>query len=132
MVKRQSELLIITKTKDLCSYVMTITQKSPKHFRFTFISRLQNLALLVIENLYRANDVFVKKGVLAGWEKRLELQRTAMTDLKILAYFSLLAMEQQCILPKQYEQIARQTTDCQNLLGAWMNSDRRRFELGGS
>ena len=55
-------------------------------------------------------------------------QRAAMTDLKVLAYFSMLAMEQKCILPKQYEQIARQASDCQNLLGAWMNSDRKRLQ----
>ena len=127
MERKQSELMVITRAKDLCSYVMTVTQKSPKHFRYTFVSRLQNLTLSVIENLYRANDTYVKRGDLAGIEKRLELQRTAMTDLKVLGYFSMLAMEQECILPKQYEQIARQVTDCQNLLGAWMNSDRKRL-----
>lgn len=58
MERKQSELTVITKAKDLCSYVMTVTQKSPKQFRFTFVSRLQNLALSAIENLFRANDVF--------------------------------------------------------------------------
>lgn len=57
--RKQNELTVITKSKDLCSYVMTVTQKSPKQFRFTFVSRLQNLTLSVIENLFRANDVFV-------------------------------------------------------------------------
>lgn len=71
----------------------------------------------VIENLFRANDAFVKKGDYARFELRLEKQRSAMTDLKILYYISMLAMEQGCILPKQYEQIARQCTNCQNLLG---------------
>ena len=127
-MKQQSELTVITKAKDLCSYVITVTQKSPKHFRYTFVSRLQNLALGVIENLYRANDTFVKIGDSESRGKRLELQRCAMTDLKVLAYFAMLAMEQQCILPKQYEQIARQTAECQNLLGAWMNSDRKRLD----
>ena len=41
----ESELAVVTKAKDLCSYVMTVTQKSPKHFRFTFVSRLQDPAL---------------------------------------------------------------------------------------
>ena len=49
MERKQSELTVITKAKDLCSYVMTVTQKSPKQFRFTFVSRLQNLALSAIE-----------------------------------------------------------------------------------
>ena len=63
MERKQSELTVITKAKDLCSYVMTVTQKSPKQFRFTFVSRLQNLALSAIENLFRANDVFVSKQI---------------------------------------------------------------------
>ena len=54
----QSELVVVTRAKELCSYIMTVTQKSPKHFRFTFVTRLQNLSLNIIENIYRANDIF--------------------------------------------------------------------------
>lgn len=127
MKQKQNELTIITKAKDLCSYIMTVTQKSPKQFRFTFISRLQNLSLSVIENLFRANDIFVTKSDNYSQKERISYQRSAMTDLKLLGYISMLSMEQGCILPKQYEQISRQISDCQNLLGAWMNSDRRRL-----
>lgn len=128
MEQRQSELTVITKAKDLSSYVITVTQKSPKQFRFTFVSRMQNLCLDVIEGLYRANDTFVKAGDQAAWNTRLEYQRKAMTDLKLLGYVSLLAMENKCILPKQYEQISWQSTECRNLLGGWMNSDKRRLQ----
>ena len=48
--KKSNQLIVITKAKELCSYVMTVTQKSPKHFRFTFVTRMQNLSLDVIEN----------------------------------------------------------------------------------
>lgn len=106
--------------------------KSPKQFRFTFVSRLQNLALSAIENLFRANDVFVSKADMHSQKERLSYQRSAMTDLKLLGYIALLSMEQGCILPKQYEQISRQIADCQNLLGAWMNSDRRRLSSDGT
>lgn len=131
MERKQSELTVITKAKDLCSYVIKVTRKSPKQFRFTFVSRLQNLALSVIENLFRANDVFVSKADIYAQKERLSMQRKAMTDLKLLGYIALLSMEQGCILPKQYEQISRQIYDCQNLLGAWMNSDRRRLSSDG-
>ena len=47
----KSELTVVTKAKDLCAYIVTITQKSPKQFRFTFVTRLQNFALDVIEKL---------------------------------------------------------------------------------
>lgn len=58
MPESKSEMMIITRAKDLCAYVMTVTQNSPKHFRYTFVSRMQNLALDIIESLYRANDTF--------------------------------------------------------------------------
>ena len=122
-----NELNVIVKAKDLCSYVMIITQKSPKQFRFTFVSRLHNLSLSIIENLIRANDVFVVKNDQIAYKERLQYQRNAMTDLRILGYIALLSMEQKCILLKQYEQISRHINECQNLVGAWMNSNRKRF-----
>ena len=70
MERKQSELTAITKARDLCSYVMTITQKIPKQFSFTFVSRLQNLALSAIENLFRANDVFVSKADINSQKER--------------------------------------------------------------
>ena len=60
--KKQNELTVVMKAKDLCQYIMTVTQKSPKQYRFTFTSRLQNLSLDVIEHIYRANDTFVANG----------------------------------------------------------------------
>lgn len=94
MERKQSYLNVITKAKDLCSYVMTVTKKSPKQFRFTFVSRLQNLALSAIENLFRANDVFVSKSDIHSQKERISYQRSAMTDLKLLGYIALLSMEQ--------------------------------------
>ena len=127
--RKESELTVITKTKDLCSYVMLITQKSPKHFRFTFVTRMQNLVFDIIENLIKANDTFVTRGDEKGYLARIRYQREAMTDIKILEYISMLAMEQQCILPKQYEQISLKCFDCNNLLGAWMMSDKKRLQF---
>ena len=45
MAHSQSELQVITFAKNLCSYVMTITQKSPKQFRFSLIGRMQGYVL---------------------------------------------------------------------------------------
>ncbi|MCQ2372715.1 MAG: four helix bundle protein [Phascolarctobacterium sp.] len=127
-MKKQSELMVVTKAKNLCSYVMLITQKSPKHFRYTFVSKLQNLSLEIIEKIFRANDVYVTKTDIEAQKIRLGLQRDAMTSLKLLGYIAMLAMQQQCILAKQYEEISKQIMDCQNLLGAWMNSDKKRLQ----
>ena len=125
--KTKSELQVVTSAKNLCSYVLIATNKSPKTFRFTLVSRLQNLTLNIIENIYRANEIFVQSKNLQNMQKRLEFQHSALTDIKILAYMALLAREQGCILPKQYEQISKLASDCQYLLGAWIKSDKRYF-----
>ncbi|MDL2238420.1 four helix bundle protein [Christensenellaceae bacterium OttesenSCG-928-K19] len=125
----QTELTVITKSKDLCRYVLTVTEKSPKRFRFTLTGRMQNLALEIIERIYRANDVFMSgsdRG--AAQRQRLDLQHGALTNVKLLGYMALLAREQGAILPRQYEQITKQVHDVQNLLGAWINSDRKRMQ----
>jgi len=124
---RKNELTVVTKAKDLCSYIVTITQKSPKQFRFTFVSRLQNLALDVIEKIYYANEIFLTKDDEKALQQRLSLQHHALTSLKLIAYISELSVKENCILFKQYEQICKLTTDCQNLMGAWINSDKKRF-----
>ena len=123
----KNELSVITKAKDLCSYIMTVTDKSPKRFRFTLVSRLQNYALDVIENLIMANETFVSAGDMRSAAMRMSYQRTAMSRLKLLSYMSELAMKQGCILPKQYELITKQVYDAENMLGAWMNSDKKRY-----
>ena len=127
MAAYQSELAVITKAKDLCSYVMTVTDKSPKRFRFTLVAKLQNYALDIIENLYRANEVFVKAGDREKAQQRIDFQHQALTELKLLGYMAQLSMEQGCILPKQYEQITKKIHDCQNMVGAWLNSDSKRL-----
>ena len=126
--RKQSELSVIVKAKDLCSYVLMVTEKSPKRFRFTLTSKLQTSALNVLENLFRANEVFLEKGNLIMAEKRESYQQEALTECKLLAYLAQLAMEQQCILPKQYEQITKKVYDVQNMIGAWMKSDKKRME----
>jgi len=128
MEKRQSELAVVMKAKDLCEYVMTVTQKSPKQFRFTFTSRMQNLCLDIIENIYLANEIWLGgPDVAVKHQKRLDIQHKALTQIKLLAYFAQVSLEQKCILPKQYEQIAKLTSECQGLLGGWIKSDRSRF-----
>ena len=125
----KSELSVITKAKELCSCIMTVTDKSPRRSRFTLVSRMQNYALDVIENIYIANEIYVQTGRRDQAEKRQAYQQQAQTALRLLGYIAQLPVEQQCILPRQYEQITRQVYDCRNLLGAWMVSDRKRVGL---
>lgn len=127
--KQKRELVVIMKAKDLCRYIMTVTQRSPKQYRFTFTTKLQNLAMEILEDIYLANDTFIN-GVDAKEKakKRLDLQHSAMTRVRLLCFIAQLALEQKAILPKQYEQISMQSTEVLNLLGGWVNSDKRRYQ----
>ena len=51
----QSELKVITAAKVPAGYVMTVTQKSPKQFRFSLVAKLQTYAPYTVENLYKPN-----------------------------------------------------------------------------
>lgn len=127
MRREESELTVITRAKELCQYILTITDKSPKKYRFTLVSRLQNYSLTVIEQLYKANHVFLGSSDRERqFEKGLALQHEAMTQLRLLAYLSMVARECQCILPKQQAQISSKIMDTQRLLYAWIKSDEAR------
>lgn len=126
MSKITSELFVITKAKELSSYILVITDKSPKKFRFTLTSRLQNLSLNVLEYLIKANDVYIGKNANVHQIRlRSEWQQRAITDLKLLSYMSMIAMEQKCILSKQYEQIAKLNTETLALTIRWKQGNKR-------
>ena len=115
----------MTITKDLAKYIITVTEKSPKKFRFTLVVRLQNYILDAIEYIYLANSA------LTGNE-RLALQKKARTTLSMLDYFAGLAYEQECILAKQYEQISKQIAECLLYLGKWIGSTSKTVSCANS
>ena len=124
-----SDMIVVTKVKDLVKYIFQITQNSPKKFRFTFINRLQNLGLDCVENLYKANDIKLTNISKQDYLLRYKYQSMAMTNIKLLEYFALLSLENECILFKHYEQIAKQGATCLTLLSNWIQSDKNR--VGG-
>ena len=88
--KQQSELTVITRANELCSYIFTVTQKSPKQFRFTFTGRLQNASLNVLEYLIRANETPLDRKQLALYAERVSYQRKAMTELILIGYLAVM------------------------------------------
>ncbi|MBR5970505.1 MAG: four helix bundle protein [Lachnospiraceae bacterium] len=127
---RKSELRVITAAKDLCRYVMTVTHKSPKEFRFTYTVRLQNLSIDIVEALYRANDVFVTREHRETYRERYAYMRKAVNSIRLMLFLAELSVQQKAILMKQYEQIAKQGTEVLRLTGAWIVSDKKRLGIG--
>ena len=117
-MQKKNDLYVMTKTKDLAKYILTVTEKSPKRFRFTLVVRLQNYILDIIETIYFANkeqDIKV----------RLITQEKAQNLLCMLDYYAGVAYELECILFKQYEQISKQIAECLLYLKKWIASSKR-------
>lgn len=114
-MQKKSDLFVMTKTKDLAKYIITVTEKSPKKFRFTLVVRLQNYILDAIEKIHLANQERNK-------DKRMALQNEAKTLLTMLDYFAGILQEQQGITFSQYEQISKQQAECLLYLGKWLAS----------
>ncbi len=45
MPQKKSELYVLTKAKELSKYVITVTEKSPKKFRFTLSHKVKSTPL---------------------------------------------------------------------------------------
>ena len=120
MATKKSDLYVITKVKELTRYVITITEKSPKKFRFTLVTRLQNYCLDSLEQIVLANMLPLTDA------RRLERQKSAGRGLELLGYFAMLCVECECILPKQFEFISKLQAESLMFLGKWISSDRKR------
>ena len=55
-----NELTVITKSIKLMKYILTITKNTDVNYRVTFVNKMHNLSMEIIENLYSAN--FTKLG----------------------------------------------------------------------
>lgn len=126
----KAELQVIVKAKDLSKYIMTVTQKSPKQYRFTFTSRLQNLALQIITDIYYANDIYVgsmkETNARERAQRRLDKQHDAITNARLLAYIAQTSLELRVITPKQYEIISKEVSEVIYMLSGWIKSDEKR------
>lgn len=101
-MRADSELMVITKSKNLIEYVFGISEKSPKKFRLNLTNRIINLSLEVLEMLVMANETMLTLSENER-QKRRNFQHDALAKLRILDALALVAVEQGCILPKQYE-----------------------------
>lgn len=128
--KKQSELTVLTRAKELSKYVTNATLKSPKVFRMTYVARLQNMALETMRLLFKANTYVLSKGSPEDCTERLKCQRQAYTELQLLGTMLFAANEVGCITNKQLEQSTKLQAETIRLLHNWKESDLRRLGNG--
>lgn len=126
-MRRDSELMVLTKGKNLLDYLLLISDKAPKKYRYTLVERMIGTAFDALESLQFANDIRI--GVSAEDNAaRWKFQRRAVSKLRFLDAICMSAVKCNCILPNQHEQISLRIAECIRLTYGWYASDKKRLE----
>lgn len=125
--KDASELIVITKARDLVKYVINATRKIAKSERYSFAVRVQGLAIDMIDRMIRANMIVISSKKVERYKRRYEFQQEALANLKVLEYLVAIAVEENIMLYRQFVQISKKGAEVSILLNKWIESDKRRF-----
>ena len=110
-------MVVFDKAEELIDYTITITDNY-KYFakkrRFTFVDRMQNLALDIYDNLLEANEI--EKNEVT---ERLKLQRRALINIKKLQWLVEYSCKRNFIDERQLGIWSRKIFDVKNLTAAW-------------
>lgn len=115
MSNKPKEMTVFKKAKDLIEYTITMTDSTkrfPKRTRFTFVNRMQDLALGVYAKLLKTNELPVNQ--------RKPLQIDILSDLDILLYLVELSLNKGYIDARQSALWTGRALDVKYLTAAWM------------
>ena len=101
---------------DFLQWLLPTTAKLPKHIRFTFVDRMDNLALDVVEDLVEARYSPQKRPILARANLRLEKLRVLLRLCHALGYFP----HARC------EHAMRSVNEVGAMLGGWLRQQDSR------
>jgi hypothetical protein len=109
----KDDLTVIYKAQMLTKGIFLVTQNAPVKYRWSSVSKLQNISLQILQNLLMANELP------ANSARRQELQLQGIAQLRIIDTFFEIAREQNCMRKDQYEYLIKIVHDCLNLTRAW-------------
>ena len=112
----ETELPIFVAWMDFLAWLLPTTAKLPKHIRFTFANRIDNLALDVAEDLVEARYSREKRRVLSRANLRLEKVRILLRLCHRLGYFP----HARC------EYAMRCVSEVGAMLGGWLKQQEAR------
>jgi len=108
------KMIIFTRTYDLITWLLPLTEKFPRSQRFVTTQRLQSAVLNFQELIIEANS---QRGSL-----RAEKLRVADAELRKTRLYLRLSERWQWITPGQYRHVSQMVTEIGKLLGGWMKT----------
>lgn len=116
---KSKDMAVFTHAKKLSEYIFVITEKSPKKLRWSIITRMQNISVEIIENLYRAN---LERGELS-----VEYQKRAYVNVQLLDYYASTAKTMQAINNHQMLVLGKSLLDVKKLLLGWVKATKNNL-----
>jgi len=114
--RRDGDLPVFVAWLDFLQWLLPTTARLPRHIRFTFVNRIDNLALDVVEDLVEARYSRDRRAVLARASLRLEKLRVLLRLCRALGYFP----HARC------EHAMRCVNDVGRMLGGWLRHQAER------
>src|ERR1700734_3572195 len=111
-LKRNEELIVITKTYDLILWSCNHTGKFPRNHRFVLGERIERNLYNLLETLIQARYTKNRRGLL----------EQANLTLEILRFQMRLAKDLQCLKVQSYGFAARAIDEIGRLVGGWLRS----------
>ena len=109
-----SSLPIIDKWYDFLRWLLDTSNKFPKKIRFTITSRIDNLALSILENLIQARYAQAKT-------KKSILQQMNI-DLEKMRFLLRLCYDNRYMAKKSYEYACSQLQSIGKQIGGWLKA----------
>lgn len=113
---KHDELPIFQKWTQFLSWVVDVTQKFPRRVRFTFSSRIDNLALDVLEKIIEAAYSKDKIGLLKQINLNIEKLRVLLR----------LCNEKQFLSDTAYKHAIYELFEIGRMVGGWIKKERSR------
>ena len=111
-MKKDQELIVITKTYDLILWSCNHTSKFPRNHRFVLGERIERNLYGLLETLIAAKYT----------KNRQRLLEDANLSLEVLRFQMRLAKDLQCLKVESYAFAAKSIDEIGRLIGGWLRS----------
>ena len=127
--RSDGKMTFLVKAEKFIEYTLVITNKPkkfPKKVRFTLTNRIVDLSFDVYHNLLHANEIYPLNREQA--ERRLELQRLAITSLKELDFLIRLSRYRGHIDDHELKHWSYLMSATRKTATGWHKSDKERYK----
>lgn len=110
--KKHDELPVFTRWYKFLGWVLDITEKFPKRIRFTLCSRIDNLALDIIEKIIEA----------AYTQNKIDFLKSANLKVEKLRVLMRICYEKGYLSTRSYEYAIKELYETGRMLGGWIKN----------